>query len=58
MTSMFVAMQGGSSPIYIVIPTPRAVFKTRKAANEYIKTKRYPEEWYVRKVDDCTGETT
>lgn len=54
MASLFVAMQGGSHPVAIVIPTPRAVFNTRKAANAYIHTKRDSSHWYVRKVEDLT----
>lgn len=50
MKSLYVAMRGGSSPIAIVIPSPYAVFSTRKAANDYIKTKRDADFWYVRKV--------
>lgn len=44
MGSLFVVMQGGSSPVAIVIPTPKAVFSTRKEANDFIKGKRYPHE--------------
>jgi hypothetical protein len=54
MTSLYVAMQGGTHPCAIVIPTPRAVFSTRKAANAYIKLKQFPHMWYVRKVCDMT----
>ena len=48
----YVIMRGGTSPIAIVIPTPVAVRATRKQANDYIKTKRYPGEFYVRHVRD------
>ena len=54
MKSLFVAMQGGVHPVAIVIPTPRAVFKTRKEANTYIKSRQYPHLWYVRKVSNMT----
>lgn len=48
----FVAMRGGNSPIAIVIPSPYAVFASRKEANAYIKRKIDPHNWYVRRVDD------
>lgn len=56
MSSLFIVMQGGSSPIAIVIPTPKAVFSSRKEANEFIKSKRYPHEWYVRRVESHLRE--
>jgi len=51
MKSLYVVMQGGTNPVAIVIPSPKAVFMTRKDANEYIKARQYPNLWYVRKVE-------
>lgn len=48
----YVIMRGGSSPVAIIIPTPVAVRATRKQANEFIKGKKYPNEYYVRHVRD------
>ena len=56
MRSLYVAMQGGCHPIAIVIPSPKAVFSSRKEANEYIKVRANPHLWYVRKVADMTKE--
>lgn len=48
----YVVMSGYSSPIFFVIPTPVAVRKTRKEANAFIKTKKYPQNYYIRYVKD------
>ena len=56
MKSLYVAMQGGCHPIALVIPSPRAVFSSRKEANEYIKVRANPHLWYVRKVLNMTKE--
>ena len=56
MKSLYIAMQGGCHPIAIVIPSPKAVFSSRKEANEYIKGRAEPYHWYVRKVADMTKE--
>ena len=57
MKYLFVVMQGGSHPLAIVIPTPRAVFGSRKAANKYIKERKHQHEWYVRLATDFTERT-
>lgn len=54
MKSLFIVMQGGSHACAIIIPTPRAVFGSRKAANKYIKERKHPHEWYVRLAADLT----
>ena len=56
MKSLYIAMQGGCHPIALVIPSPRAVFSSRKEANEYIKVRANPNLWYVRKVLNMTKE--
>ena len=56
MKSLYIAMQGGCHPIAFVIPSPRAVFSSRKEANEYIKVRANPHLWYVRKVLNMTKE--
>jgi hypothetical protein len=54
MKSLFVVMRGGSSPIAIVIPTPVAVFSSRKSANKWILSKQYAHQYYVRKSENLT----
>lgn len=49
----FVIMRRGFHAYAIVIPTPVAIRPTRKACNEYIKSKRNPNEYYIRKVKDA-----
>lgn len=51
MAKQFVVMRGGDSPIFIVIPTPVFIAKTRKSANAFIRGKKYPDEYYVRSVE-------
>lgn len=57
MKSLFVVMQGGSSPIAIVIPSPKAVFQTRKEANAYILKRANSHLYYVRKVENMLEKT-
>lgn len=49
----YVIMRGGSHPIAIVIPTPVAIRKTRKQCSEWIASKKYPNEYYIRHVKDA-----
>lgn len=53
--SCYVVMRGGTHPNAIVIPTPVAVRRTRREANEYIKSRKYPSEYYARHVKDDVG---
>lgn len=51
MAKQFVVMRGGHSPVYVVIPTPVFIAKTRKAANAFIRGKKHPDEFYIRSVE-------
>lgn len=53
--SCYVVMKSGTHPNAIVIPTPVAVRRTRREANNYIKSRKHPSEYYVRHVKDDVG---
>lgn len=50
--SKYVIMRGGSSPIAIIIPTPVAIRDSLAEARFYVKHRKYPDEYYIRRVND------